>query len=557
MGEIALRNRFGLLLGLVAMVWLIPATAPAEPASASSTPELPRLSVDTNPVPPSGQTLSVPSGGNFQAALDAAKPGDVITLEAGATFSGPFRLPNKPGSGWIVVRTSAPDSSLPPTGTRVNPSYAGVMPKLVAASGSVITTAPGAHHYRFIGIEIQPRNGAFLYNLVQLGSAESAVDKLPHHIVFDRCYLHGDPKKGTRRGVAMNARDVAVIDSYLSDFKEAGADSQAIAGWNGPGPFKIVNNYLEGAGENVMFGGADPSIPNLVPSDIEIRRNHFAKPLSLKIGDPSYAGTPWTIKNLFELKNARRVLVEGNLFEHNWAQAQSGFAILFTVRNQDGGAPWSVVEDVTFTHNILRHGASGINILGRDDKHPSQQTKRILIKNNLFYDIGGARWGGDGRLLQLLGGTVDVVIDHNTALQTGTILMVEGAAHMGFVFRNNIVPHNAYGIIGSGSGVGKPTLATYFPGAQVLKNVIVGGNAPQYPPDNFFAASLSDVGFVDRSRGDYRLAGFSAYKRAGTDGKDPGVDFDALDGAMAGSSQDRLSRHAPSRIGTSGDRAGG
>ncbi len=557
MGEIGLRNWFGFFPALVVMVCLVPAAVVGESPFTSSTPELPRLSVDTTYVPPSGRTIAVPAGGNFQAALDAAKPGDVITLEAGATFNGPFRLPNKPGSGWIVVRTSAPDSSLPPPETRVNPSYAGVMPKLVAASGSVIGTAPGAHHYRFIGIEIQPRNGVFLYNLVQLGAAETAVENLPHHIIFDRCFLHGDPKKGTRRGVAMNARDVAVIDSYLADFKEAGADSQAIAGWNGPGPFKIVNNYLEGAGENVLFGGADPSIPNLVPSDIEIRRNQFTKPLSWKVGDPSYAGMPWTIKNLFELKNARRVLVEGNLFEHNWAHAQSGFVILFTVRNQDGSAPWSVVEDVTFAHNILRHGASGINILGRDDKHPSQQTKRILIKNNLFYDIGGVRWGGDGRLLQLLEGTVDVVIDHNTALQTGTILMVEGAAHMGFVFRNNIVPHNAYGIIGSGSGVGRPTLTTFFPGGLIRKNVIVGGNAPQYPPDNFFPASLSDVGFVDRSRGDYRLAGFSAYKKAGTDGKDLGVDFDALDGAMAGPSQDRLSRHAPSRIGTSGDHAGG
>src|SRR5439155_6309552 len=99
------------------------------------------------------------------------------------------------------------------------------------------------------------------------------MEDLPHHIVFDRCYLHGDPTKGARRGIAMNSRYAAVIDSYLSDFKEVGADSQAIDGWNGPGPFKIVNNYLEGAGENVMFGGTDPSIADLVPSDIEIRHN--------------------------------------------------------------------------------------------------------------------------------------------------------------------------------------------------------------------------------------------------------------------------------------------
>src|SRR5690606_23447694 len=98
------------------------------------------------------------------------------------------------------------------------------------------------------------------------------------------------------------------------DFMEVGNDSQAIAGWNGPGPFKIVNNYLEGAGENIMFGGATPRIEGLVPADIVIRGNHFHKPLRWRIGDPSYEGIPWSVKNLFELKNARRVVIDGNIF---------------------------------------------------------------------------------------------------------------------------------------------------------------------------------------------------------------------------------------------------
>jgi hypothetical protein len=40
-------------------------------------------------------------------------------------------------------------------------------------------------------------------------------------------------------------------------------------------------------------------------------RNHLFKPLSWKIGHPTYAGTPWSVKNILELKNARRVLAEG------------------------------------------------------------------------------------------------------------------------------------------------------------------------------------------------------------------------------------------------------
>ena len=50
-------------------------------------------------------------------------------------------------------------------------------------------------------------------------------------------------------------------------------------------------------------------------------------------------GRPWSVKNIFELKNARRVLAEGNVLEHNWQHDQNGFAILFTVRNQDGERP--------------------------------------------------------------------------------------------------------------------------------------------------------------------------------------------------------------------------
>jgi hypothetical protein len=124
--------------------------------------------------------------------------------------------------------------------------------------------------------------------------------------VIDRCYLHGTETKDAVRGVALNSAWSAIIDSYLSDFHATSVDSQAIGGWGGPGPFKIVNNFLSGAGENVLFGGADPRIVGLVPSDIEFRRNHVFKPFSWKVGDPAYAGIRWTVKNS-ELKNAQRV----------------------------------------------------------------------------------------------------------------------------------------------------------------------------------------------------------------------------------------------------------
>src|SRR5438132_12816498 len=97
-------------------------------------PALPQVTVDTTYVPPMGRTIAVAAGGDFQAALNAATFGDVITLAAGATFTGPFILPAKSGSGWVTVRSNAADSALPALGTRITPASAPPMPKLVVGA---------------------------------------------------------------------------------------------------------------------------------------------------------------------------------------------------------------------------------------------------------------------------------------------------------------------------------------------------------------------------------------------------------------------------------------
>lgn len=505
-------------------------------ASAQTTPQLPQTFLQTNPVVPTGQSFTVSAGGSLQAALDQAQGGDVILLQAGATFTGPFHLPNKTGAGWITIRTSAADSQLPAPGQRITPAYAPVLPKIVTTGAwAALTTDRGAHHFRFVGVEFAVASGVSLnYGIVTLGDpADTLVSQLPHHLVFDRVYVHGGTTGNVRRGIAMNSASTAVIDSHISEIHEVGADSQAIASWNGTGPFKIVNNYLEAAGENVLFGGADPTIVNLVPSDIEVRRNLMSKPRKWRIGDAAYAGTAWTVKNIFELKNAQRVLIEGNRFEYNWPHAQNGFSILFTVRNQQGTAPWSVVQDVTFVNNVVQHVAAGINLLGSDDINPSQTTRRVRIANNLFVDVNAANWGGNGRLLQVLDGPIDVEVEHNTAFPSGEMLIGSGRAASNFTFRNNLVTHGGYGVGGDGT-FGNPlaTLATYFPNAAFVANGLIGASASLYPAGNYFPASIAAVAFVNAGAGDYRLSAASPLKDAGTDGRDVGVDIDALNAAL-------------------------
>jgi len=140
-------------------------------------------------------------------------------------------------------------------------------------------------------------------------------------------------------------------------------------------------------------------------------------------------------------------------------------------------------------------------------------------------DVGGG-WGM-GRLFQLLDGTSDVRIDHNTAQQTDTLIFSgDRAPHTHFVFENNIAFHNAYGVIGSGTGTGRSTIDRYFPGAAIRRNVIIGGSADRYPPDNFFPPTAAQVGFADLKG--FRLKPSSSYKRAATDRLDVGANIDKI-----------------------------
>lgn len=470
-------------------------------------------------------TLTVSAGGNLQAAINNAQPGDTIIVEAGATFIGPIMLPKKNGDAWITIQSSR--AAELPEGQRVSPTLSSLMPKIVTPGSGhrAMETEAGAHHYRLIGLEVTQQNSAaFAYDLMTLGdgsSAQRTLDQVAHHLVVDRCYIHGDATAGIKRGIALNSAHTEIINSYISDCKGRGYDTQAIAGWNGPGPFKIINNYLEAAGENVLFGGSDAQIQGLVPTDIELRRNHLRKP-------PEWQGV-WTVKNLFELKNARRVVVDGNIFENNWTDGQNGTAVLFTVRNQDGTNPWAVIEDVRFTNNIVRNTIGVFNVLGTDYTHPSRETKDITIMNNLVDQASGH--------FMIISGGSNIKVMHNTVLHAGNITNSYAEATQGFVFTDNIMRHNAYGVFSGLSGVpGSRSLDAGFPGAVFTRNVLIGpvDTNYAYPDGNYLYPLSADIGFVDHAAGNYRLQSGSAYKGRGADGTDIGVDYQALEAALAG-----------------------
>jgi len=490
---------------------------------AAMPPELPRVYLDTTMPVQNGRTIHVPAGGNLQAAINQATYGDTIVLEAGQTYTGTFTLPEKTGTGWILIRSSA--VSQLPEGKRVTPAQASLLARLVPQHplDIVVKTQGKAHHYRLIGLEITTpyaSTQATHYGLVMLGTdTETDLSRVAHDIVIDRSYLHGTPTGNLRRAIALNSARTSIIDSYISDCHEIGADSQAIGNWNGPGPFKIVNNFLEGAAENVMFGG-DRSALQTIPADIELRYNHFYKPLSWKIGHPSYAGIPWSVKNLFEIKNAQRVLVENNVFENSWAHAQIGWGLLYS--GVDGGQ--STIENITTRYNHLKNSDLGFNASANNYVPQLRPSNSMLVEHNLFeLNLG--------RSFQALSDVRDIHIEHNTVIRGGNVLTTGDAGPVfGMVFRNNLLDHGDYGVVGSGYSTGNGTMAHYFPGGILTGNVMVGGTAAYYSnhSGNFFPSNWATVQLTNEAARDYRLQASSPYKNGATDGTDIGADIGEL-----------------------------
>jgi hypothetical protein len=360
---------------------------------------------------------------------------------------------------------------------------------------------------------------------MQLGSgAETALNQFPSDIIVDRCIAKGDDTSNTRRAIALEVVRGAVIDSYLYDIKDAGSDAQAILTYNSPGPLKIVNNYLEATGENMMTGGADPSYANAVPSDIEIRRNYFKKQSSA-----TWAAS-WSVKNILEFKNAQRVLVEGNVLETCYPDSQTGFALLFTVRNQDGTAPWSVVQDITFRYNKVLDTDSFTQVLGTDDTNTSEDTARLDIRHNLIRCTNSS--ATVLRMLQISSPAASVKLVHNTMLfadGAGNSFGQSGGtpAMTGFVFRDNIVSNGLYGFRSDTEAAGTATLDAFYTGYDFTYNVRIGSGGT-YPATNQTAADYAAVGFTDSGAGDFSLSVGSSFKGDASDATDPGADWSTL-----------------------------
>ena len=399
-------------------------------------------------------------------------------------------------------------------------------------------------------------------------------------LIFDRNWLHGTTQDDTDTGIALQGfTNTAVITSYMTDFHctavvGACVDSHAIGGGLGTtpaGPYAIVNNFLEAAGENILMGGGPATT---TPADIQITQNHFFKPFLWMPGTSGFiggpGGHPFVVKNHLELKNAQRVLVEDNIFENNWGGfSQYGHSILLTPKNQYDGAvigntcPACQVTDVTVRYSTISHVGAGIvfaNVLS-DGGGQGLAGERYSIHDIVIDDISVSKYNGGGGFMEYGNAWTanvlnNVTVNHVTAFPDpdGHMLLLwndtSNPVMTGFTFTNNIV-NSTNSPVWNGNGVKTScavhdvpltSLSLCFQSSYSFTNNVIPATLSKYPPStwpggNFLPASDTTVQFVNFNNGnggDYHLAASSPYKNTGTDGKDPGADIDLVEAGVAG-----------------------
>jgi hypothetical protein len=535
--------------------------------------------------PSSGKQIRVAAKSDLAAAIDGAKCGDTLLLPAGASFDVKV-LPAKKcdDQHYITVRTDTPDSKLPPEGTRISPAWAGVAslpgrPPFAQPSGgpakllaTLVARRPEGvsvgDHIRFIGIEWTTPPDA---NISRIATAEHS-----NHIIFDRNWVHpaDGSEVGHGIGIIHGSQSIAVVNSYISGLNciaRTGkcTDATAVGGGSGDEPIsaiKFYNNFLESSGENILFGG---SAATIIPTDLEIRRNHLFRPMLWKEDQPGYrptaSGQPYIVKNNFELKSAIRVLFEANLLENSWGGfSQTGYSILLTAVNQSGRCPVCRVNDVTIRFNRIRNVAGVLQLATALTKtgDAAADAGRFSIHDIFADDLHDKDYKGGGSFLILVSvrpPVHDIQIDHVTAFVTGCLLSVlnSGAKLPNFTLTNSVfsVGDRRPPVASAGGGPDSCASRTQAQGSEAVlqacfdpykfdKNLIITARG-SFPKENITVSSPEAAGIRDlkgTASKNPRLCHAkgpgcpkaSPGVAAASDGRDLGADIDAVEAAIAG-----------------------
>jgi hypothetical protein len=302
------------------------------------------------------------------------------------------------------------------------------------------STAIGPDHWLFEDGAASMSPGNLGNNdVVSCGSGNpTALSQYAYHIHFRRYWSHGDwtslATGANQVSSAFNMTDCgysSIVGSQMSQALRPGGEGHA-ATLNGPGPFKIDNNWFEGQSSSVFIGGlpVTPVIAGYVPgNDVEIRRNRLTFPygwlgLSTISGNPHYSNSI-ARKNCMELKEGQRILMSGNICENvDNSGGQNGAVTQLIVRNKSSGAGGqnyqAVIADVTIADSIYRNACRDMSLAARSASTTgngggvSETMARVWLDNVLHYGITSSSPGCPV-------GTTGMSVVSNGASWVGTI----------------------------------------------------------------------------------------------------------------------------------------
>lgn len=436
------------------------------------------------PPPSTGNVIKVRSGDNLQAALDAAAtdtsglPVSVL-LEPKGSWTGNFVCKPKTHTNTVYVQPDWDSDAELGQGRDMVATHPD-LPQLLTAT---MTPIPGVTYgailssvnsdgwsWRGIHFDKTVQRSA----IVELGSSTEANPlNVATDWTFDQCRFIGDPTKYQKRALIVNCRKVTIGRCVMKNIGFSGEDGQCILGYNGPGPFTIVGNYLSGGAEPILFGGGTVRSDAMVPSDVIVRGNHVT------LDRAAWDASKWTVKNLFEIKNVQRCLVEGNLFENVWTHGQDGTAIVLKAAGYEGAVPSPPLTrqwELTFRYNVVRNAGSFMATLYSENQ-PTLGTDTLDISHNVAYNLKTGIYTGQARGFGYGGPSKNVRVAHNTLPKLGNAFIYHWNdpavdAMTGFKCIGNLAHEGYYGVFGGKvPGPGLPTIQAYTPGAAWDANV--------------------------------------------------------------------------------------
>ena len=224
-----------------------------------------------------GATITVRAGDNLQTAIERGAAGrHASLLQAGATFTGNFVLPVKTGAPSSrsaprpspARRMQQPGSPRPRAVARQDPS---------AEHHARTRDGPGQHHWRLMLLEFPRHAPRPTARSFRSGTGRGRRTRFRwFRTIRARSPLHPRrPAIGQKRGIALNAAAVTIRNCYISDIKAVGARHPGDRRLERPRALSHREQLSRSVWRDLLLGGADPGIPNLVATGVVVRRNHF------------------------------------------------------------------------------------------------------------------------------------------------------------------------------------------------------------------------------------------------------------------------------------------